>query len=211
MIVLNFPNRLTDAAELHALLGEPNVLVANKVIDHLDAHCLEFLAQSPFVVLSTADASGLCDVSPRGDQPGFVTVLDAKRLLIPERPGNKRVDSLRNILSNPHIGLLFLIPGLEETLRINGRACIVRDEALLSGMAVQDRVPQLAIGVEVEECFVHCAKAFKRSQLWNPSTWADKASLPSPAKMLAAHVKLPNIGEAEINAALQESYTKRLY
>jgi PPOX class probable FMN-dependent enzyme len=206
--LMNFPNILTDEQALRDLLGEPSALAANKVISRLDGHCRDFIAKSPFALLSTADASGRCDVSPRGDHPGFAFVLDEQRLLIPERPGNRRADSMRNILQNPHIGLLFLIPGLEETLRINGKACIVRDRELLSHMAVGNRPPLLAIGVEVEECFVHCAKALKRSHLWDPDTWPSKSALPSPAKMLAAHAKQ---GEAEVAKALQESYTKRLY
>lgn len=206
-----FEHIVTTEEELRALLGTSSKLVAHKVISQLDEHCRHFIAQSPLVLLATSDASGNCDVSPRGDAPGFVRVLDQNRLLIPERPGNRKIDSMRNLLTNPYAGLLFLIPGLEETLRVNGRAYVVRDEHLLQEMAVNGRVPLLGIGVEVEECFIHCAKAFKRSQLWQPESWPAKETLPSPAKMLVAHTKLPGLTEEKVNEALIESYTERLY
>jgi uncharacterized protein len=209
--VLPFEQVVSTEEELRALLGTSSELVAHKVISHLDEHCRHFIAQSPLVLLATSDASGTCDVSPRGDAPGFVMVLDEKRLLIPERPGNRKIDSMRNLLTNPHAGLLFLIPGLEETLRVNGRAFVVRDEELLQQMAVNGRIPLLGIGVEVEECFVHCAKAFKRSHLWQPDAWPAKETLPSPAKMLVAHAKLPGLTEETVTEALRDSYTNRLY
>ncbi|MFS0820305.1 pyridoxamine 5'-phosphate oxidase family protein [Bacillus sp. 1P02SD] len=206
-----FKNSVETEEELRSIIGFPSELVENKGITYIDHHCKEFISKSPFVVLSTSDKFGFCDVSPRGDQPGSVLVLNEKQLIIPERPGNKRIDSLRNILSNPKIGLLFLIPGLGETLRINGYATIVKDEELLGEMAVKDKRPLLGIGVEVEECFIHCAKAFKRSGLWNPNTWADKARLPSASKILFEHAKLPNSTVESIQERLDESYTKRLY
>ncbi|MBL0386541.1 pyridoxamine 5'-phosphate oxidase family protein [Tumebacillus sp. ITR2] len=207
-----FGQTVSSEDELQSLLGStPSKLAANKVITELDEHCRDFLAKSPFVVVSTSDASGSCDVSPRGDAPGFVRVLDENRLVIPERPGNKRADSLRNILNNPRIGLIFLIPGLEETLRINGRACIVRDPDVLEPMSAQGKAPTLGIGVEVEECFVHCAKALKRSKLWQPESWASRDQLPNPAQMLRDHCKLPGLTTEDIAQSLQESYTKRLY
>jgi PPOX class probable FMN-dependent enzyme len=206
-----FGERISNEAELRSLIGEPSDLVKQKVISHLDVHCRDFIAQSPFLLLASADRSGLCDVSPRGDAPGFVLVLDDKHLLIPERPGNRRMDSMRNILSNPQVGLLFLIPGLGETLRINGKACIVKDETLLTQLEVNGRSPLVGIGVEVEECFVHCAKAFFRSKLWEPETWSDQKSLPSAAVMLADHAKIPGTTADEITKRLLESYTQRLY
>lgn len=202
---------VTSAEELQEWLGTPSQLAANKVIDHLDAHVRQFLSLSPFLTISTADADGHCDVSPRGDAPGFVYVMDDKRLVIPERPGNKRIDSIRNILSNPRVGLLFLIPGLEETLRINGRAVVVRDAELLAKMAVNGRNPLLGIVVEVEECFMHCAKALKRSGLWKPETWQEREQLPNPARIIADHVKLPGVTTEKVEGMLEESYTKRLY
>jgi len=152
--------------ELRSITGYPSELVKRKAISYIDHHCRDFISRSPFVIISTSDSSGSCDASPRGDMPGFVLVLDEKRLVIPERPGNRRIDSMRNILSNPQIGLLFLIPGLGETLRINGKAFLVKDGDLLEQMTVQGKKPLIGIVVEVEECFIHCAKAFKRSRFW---------------------------------------------
>jgi uncharacterized protein len=154
---------------------------------------------------------GFCDASPRGVIPGFVLVLDEKRLIIPERRGNKRIDSMRNILSNPRIGLLFLIPGMGETLRVNGKACLVKDEALLKQMEVKEKNPLIGIGVEVEECFTHCAKAFKRSKLWEPISWANKETLPSASKIMAAHANIPGTTADSIEKRLKEGYVKRLY
>lgn len=197
--------------ELRALIGLPSELVKNKVITYLDHHCSSFISKSPFLVISTSDHFGYCDVSPRGDSPGFVYVLNEKFLIIPERPGNKRFDSMRNILSNPKVGLLFFIPGLGETLRVNGSACLVKDDELLEKMTVKGRKPLVGIGVEVEECYIHCAKAFKRSGLWDPSSWADHDTLPSAAQIIFEHAKLPNSSVKTIEERLQESYTKRLY
>ncbi|MEH7378926.1 pyridoxamine 5'-phosphate oxidase family protein [Bacillus sp. JJ1533] len=206
-----FKNSVETEEELRTIVGYPSELVKNKAITYLDHHCKHFIAKSPFLVMSTSDEFGNCDVSPRGDQPGSVLVLNEKQLIIPERPGNKRIDSLRNILSNPKIGLVFFIPGLGETLRVNGHATIVKDEGLLEKMAVKDKRPLLGIGVEVEECFIHCAKAFKRSGLWNPTTWLDKAELPAAANILYEHAKLPNSSIDSIKERLKESYTKSLY
>ncbi len=189
-----FHDVISTEEELRSLLGEPSERVANKVISNLDRHCRDFIAKSPFLLLATADAFGRCDASPRGDAAGFVMVVDDKHLIIPERPGNRRVDSLRNILANPQVGLLFLIPGLGETLRINGRACVIRDQSYLAQLEVSGRRPELGIVVEVEECFIHCAKAFIRAGLWQQETWLEKEELPSAAHILADHVKLPGVG-----------------
>lgn len=206
-----FGKIVSNEKELRDLIGYPSDLVSNKVITKLDHHCRDFIEKSPFLMISTSDAGGCCDVSPRGDGPGFVSVLDEQHLIIPERPGNKRMDSLRNILSNAKVGLIFLIPGLGETLRINGTACIIQDEARLNSMAVNGKKPWLGIGVTVEECFIHCAKAFKRSGLWNPSSWPDQTTLPSAAKILHEHAKLPNSTQEQIEARLQKAYTEKLY
>ncbi|MGO1059212.1 pyridoxamine 5'-phosphate oxidase family protein [Planococcus sp. FY231025] len=206
-----FPNTIQTVEELLELTGKPSELVNNKVISYLDEHCRAFISKSPFLMISTADGSGFCDVSPRGDAAGFVYVMNDRQLIIPERPGNKRMDSLQNILSNPNIGLLFLIPGLGETLRINGKASVVRDVELLEKMAVNGKRPLLGIGVDVEECFIHCAKAFRRSELWNPETWMDQEELPKGAKILAAHAKLPNVDEATVGKLLEKSYREKLY
>lgn len=202
------PHRIQDEQELRAIIGYPSELVNQKVIHHLDEHCVEFIQHTPIVFLSTSDASGACDVSQRGDEPGFIRVMDSKRLIIPERPGNRRSDTFRNLLDNPHIGMLLLIPPLEETLRINGRAYISKEPELLNSMQAQGKLPLLAIVVEVEECYVHCAKAFKRSKLWNPNQWSLLDQLPKPATMLAAHA-MKNVEDVE--KSLQESYIQRMY
>lgn len=211
MLEVGFKQVVQNEEELRALLGFPSETVKNKTINYLDEHCKLFIHQSPFLMLGTSDQEGKCDTSPRGDRPGFVLIVDDFHLIIPERPGNRRIDSLRNILSNPNVGLLFMIPGLEETLRINGTAKIIRDEELLLKMSAFGKPPQLGIAIKVEECFLHCAKAFKRSNLWNPESWLDKEELPHPAKIIADHVNLPGMTEEQISLALEESYSKRLY
>lgn len=206
-----FREKVETEDELRSMIGFPSEVVQRKSISHLDHHCSDFISRSPFLVISTSDNFGCCDASPRGDVSGFVLVLDEKRLIIPERPGNKRMDSMRNILVNSRVGLLFFIPGLEETLRVNGRASLIKDDELLEQMAFKGRKPLLGIGVEVEECFIHCAKAFKRSRLWEPESWTDKDTLPSAAKILSDHIQLPGIDADAVTERLQESYTKRLY
>ncbi|WP_226665255.1 pyridoxamine 5'-phosphate oxidase family protein [Metabacillus litoralis] len=197
--------------DFRAEVGTPSERATNKVISHIDDHCREFISKSPFLTISTSNSKGQCDVSPRGDAPGFVTVLDDHHLFIPERPGNKRMDSIHNIISNPHIGLLFFIPTLGETLRVNGKAYLTRDPDLLEKSKVNGKIPLFGIGVIVEECYAHCAKAFIRSGLWNPETWNGKDSLPSMPKMLVAHAKIPNSTAEEVEKDLQVSYTERLY
>ncbi|MEK4058599.1 MULTISPECIES: pyridoxamine 5'-phosphate oxidase family protein [Paenibacillus] len=204
-------NTIKSVEELRAILGYPSELVKNKAIDALDEHCRQFISKSPLLIMATSDAEGLCDVSPRGDLPGFVLVLDDNHLVIPERPGNRRMDSLRNILSNPNAGLIFLIPGLEETLRVNGHAYIVRDEELLVRMESHGRTPLVGIVIEVEECYMHCAKSLKRSSLWNPDSWITKAELPNVAQMISDHAKLPGMNAEKVKASLQDSYTNRMY
>ncbi|MFC0523735.1 pyridoxamine 5'-phosphate oxidase family protein [Pontibacillus salicampi] len=206
-----FKDTVATVEELEALVGKPGKIASHKVISTLDQHCFDFIRHSPFITISTSDAQGRCDVSPRGDQPGFVHIVDEHHILIPERPGNKRVDSMRNLLENPHIGILFMIPGMEESLRINGRAFIVKDSSMLQKTEANGHVPTLGIGVEVEEAFIHCAKAFKRSKLWHPASWLKREEQLKPAKMMAAHAKSTRMSEQDVAASLHESYTKRLY
>ena len=206
-----FRKPVTTEAELRELIGEPSALALAKELGALDVHCRAFIARSPFLLLATSNAAGQCDVSPKGDAAGFVHVLDERRLLIPDRPGNKRLDGMRNLLQNAHVGLIFLVPGVEETLRVNGRGWIVRDEDLLARCEVRGKVPILGVGVEVEEAFIHCAKAFKRSGLWEPERWPDLNGLPSPAKMLHDQTRPPGVTVEDVDRALQESYTQRLY
>ena len=174
-----------DSVEaLRALYGQPGERAVAKEQAKLDAHTRAFIACSPFLVLGTAGADGRCDVSPKGDAPGFVHVLDDNRLAIPDRLGNNRLDGLRNVVENPHVGLIFFIPGREDTLRVNGRATISRDEALLERLAVNGKRPQTALVVEVEQTFMHCARAFKRAGLWQPERWPDASAVPSMQRMI---------------------------
>ncbi|MCA0986436.1 pyridoxamine 5'-phosphate oxidase family protein [Guptibacillus algicola] len=202
-----FLEKVQTVEELQSIGGEPSKLAANKVINFMDENCELFISHSPFLTIATSSSEG-SDVSPRGDQPGFVKVIDQRHLLIPERPGNKRMDSLRNILENPNVGLLFIVPGREETLRINGKACIVKDQLLLEDCEAFGKIPLLGIGIEVKECFIHCGKALKRSHLFEQEYWPSIDSLPSAAKMLADHSKLES---ESVSKSLIESYTERLY
>ena len=175
---------IASETELRALHAPPSDLVRQKCVDRLDRHCRDFIALSPFLVLGTANAAGQADVSPRGDPPGFVKVLDDKTLLIPDRPGNNLFDSLSNIVANPEVGLLFIIPGFEETLRVNGRAAVVRDPALLAPLAVEGKAVKVAIRVAVREVYLHCAKSFRRARLWDPAARVPRQTLPTLAKMV---------------------------
>ncbi len=196
-------------AELRALVGEPGPAAHAKVLNALDIHAREFIARSRFCLLGTAGADG-CDVSPRGEPGAVALVLDAKTLVLPDRPGNKRVDSLRNILHNPRVGMLFLMPPMAETLRINGRARIVREAPYLADLAVRGRPPKLAVEISVDEVYLHCAKAFLRSDLWDPQTWPDRADLPSAARILRDHTRV-DIPVEDIDVNLQKGYRETLY
>jgi len=206
-----FTDLVTSEAELRALLGEPSELVIRKQLAALDHHCRAFIALSPFLLLGTANARGECDVSPRGDAPGFVLALDDHTLVIPDRPGNRRIDSLRNIVAHGGVGLLFMVPGVEETLRINGQACIVRDAAILARLEAGGKVPRLAIAVDVAEAFLQCAKALKRSRLWDAATWPERAALPTLAQILHDQVPTDGVTVDALHAAFEESYRERLY
>ena len=206
-----FKHVVTTESELRDLLGSPSDRAIKKDVAVLDEHCRAFIARSPFLLLATASARGRCDVSPKGDVPGFVRVLDDRHLVIPDRPGNRRLDGMRNLLQNPHVGTIFLIPGREETLRVNGRAWIVRDDELLESMRAHDKRPLIAVGVEVEECFFHCPKAFRRSELWNPERWLDRAALPSMARVLFEQIRPAGKTVEEYERESEEGLKRTLY
>ena len=175
-----FRDLVTSVDTLRAIVGgEPSEVARKKELAALDVHARAFIARSPFLLLGTSSTDGRCDVSPKGDAPGFVRVLDDHHLVIPDRPGNKRLDGMRNILSNPHVGLIFLVPGNDFTLRVNGRAAITQEPELLRSLTAQGKVPLLAIGVEVEEVFLHCARSFRRGRLWDQESWPGPDALPS--------------------------------
>lgn len=200
---------VTDLDELVALIGTPLPRVRDKVRFALHALDREWLAASPFCLVATSDAEGNCDVSPKGDPAGqLVQVLDDVTIAIAERPGNRRVDGYRNILSNPHVGLLFMIPGRGDTLRINGRARLVSQAPFLDAMVVKGHRPILALVVEIEEIFHHCAKAFLRSELWRPETWQD----PVPPRPVIAHeLDAKDQTVEELTAYYGEQYAEKLY
>ncbi len=206
-----FREVVTSEEEMRELLGEPRELVIKKELPALDRHCRDFITRSPFMLLGTANAAGQCDVSPRGDAPGFVLVLDDHTLVIPDRPGNRRIDSLRNIVSHGAVGLLFMIPDVEETLRVNGRACIVRDADVLERLTARGKVPTLAIAVTVEEAFLHCAKALKRSQLWDTATWPEERPVCTLAQIIHDQVPMPGTTVEDLDKAFEEGYRTRLY
>lgn len=162
---------LRSEDELTELLGEPHPIVIDKVHDELTEGDLSILARSPFCLVSTSDAEGNCDTSPRGDAPGFVHALDARTVVLPDRPGNRRGDSFRNILGNPHVGLLHLVPGSGDILRINGRARILTDAPFFDSMTVKGLRPRLAIVVETDEIYLHCSQSLRRAGLWQPESW----------------------------------------
>jgi uncharacterized protein len=199
--------KIETREELRALYGAPSERAVRKQLAYLDKHCRHFVARSPFLVLSSTGPNG-ADVTPRGDPPGFVEVLDEKRLLIPDRAGNNRIDSLENFLHDDRVGLLFFIPGVDETLRVNGRARIVVGPEL-ERMALNGKTPKTALLVEVEEAFLQCAKALMRSKLWDSATRIDRKTFPSLGQILADQLREGNA--AELDRSLAEAYQKRLY
>lgn len=195
-----FRDVVTSEDELRAIAGDVYPGAVTKVIDHLDADCRAFIAHAPFMLLGSASAELGVEVSPKGDPAGFVKVLDDRTLAIPDRPGNARLDTFRNVLRDPQVGMIFLVPGRKDTLRVGGRAAIVRDEELRRTMAVQGKVPDLAMVVQVERAFFHCAKCVVRSGLWDQSRWPDTSDMRSLAAALIAAAK----AKADVRALEEE-------
>jgi PPOX class probable FMN-dependent enzyme len=207
-----FEGIVRDEAALREIIRAPHARARDKQIDHLDENCRQFIAHAPFVLVGTTNADGTGDVSPKGGPPGFVRVLDQHRLALGELPGNGRVDSFRNLLGNPAVGLLFLIPGLGETLRVNGRGFLVTEPGLLDDCAIDGKRPKVVLGVEVREAFIHCAKALRRSQLWEADAWPDLASMPTVACMLVAHVGIEGDPDGSLTAAaLEQGYATTMW
>jgi uncharacterized protein len=205
-----FSEIVKTESQFRTIIGHPNHRVLRKHIAALDQHCRAFIARCPFVLIGSADSAGSMDVSPKGDPPGFVQVLDDTTLAIPERPGNRHADTFSNLLQNPHVGLLFLIPGKQETLRVSGTAVIVRDQWLRDGMAVAGKRPEFAIAVTVKEAFFHCAKCVIRSQLWSTTEWPDPTGLPSLAQAMVDAGKLDETPE-EMQVLIDRDVRERLY
>ena len=200
---------ISDEAELRDAIGSPNEIVLEKQTDRLGDLTRQFIERSPFVCVATAHPDGGLDVSPRGDPAGFVMVLDEKTLLMPDRPGNRIADTLTNLLADPRIALLFLIPGVGDTFRVNGRARIIDDPELLEPCAVEGKVPRLGILISIEEVYTQCAKALIRSDLWNPEKHIERSELPSSGEILREIKRDPSFDVDEYNRERAARYARR--
>ena len=207
---MEFSEVVTTEEQFRAIIGHPNERVVRKHLAALDSHCRTFIARCPFVVIASADEEGRMDVSPKGDPPGFVQVIDDRTLAIPERPGNRQAATFSNLVRNHRIALLFLIPGKDETLRVGGSAVIVRDAALRERMMVAGRIPEFAIVVTVDEAFFHCAKCVIRSHLWDAAHWPDLTGLPTLAQAMVDAGKLEQT-PAELQRLIDKDQRERLY
>lgn len=205
-----FSNVVSSEAELRAAVGPASDRALAKVITVIDEHARRFIAHAPFVFVASAGAGGMIDVSPKGDPAGFVKVLDETTLAIPDRLGNGRLDTFRNLLANPQIGLIFIIPGVTYTLRVSGEAIIVRDDDLRAALAVNGKQPDHVIAVDVRHVLSHCPKCMVRSGLWRPEAWPETGGMPSFADMLKAHAKLAESAD-EIQAVIERGNRERLY
>jgi PPOX class probable FMN-dependent enzyme len=202
-------NQLSDPKSVRAHYGKVHPLAIAKVLTRIDRHARAFIALSPFLVVASADGQGRADAAPRGDAPGFVAVADDRTLLIPDRPGNNRVDTLTNIAENANIGLLFFVPGLIETLRVNGKAAITTDPQRLSALAVDGKPPQSALIVTVEEVFFHCGKALIRSGLWDAGRQIERSDFPTLGRIIADQIADVDAGAAD--QAIEADYRTGLY
>ena len=205
-----FQDVVTSEAELRAIVGHPPQRSVDKVVRVIDEHCRRFITHAPFVFVASAGTDGMIDVSPKGDPAGFVKVLDETTIAIPDRLGNRRFDTYRNVLRNPNVGLIFVIPGVTYTLRVSGKAIIVRDLALRESMALSNKLPDHVLLVEVEQVLSHCPKCMIRSGLWQPKAWPDTSTLPTFAETLIAHAKLAETVD-EIQAIIDTGNRERLY
>ena len=203
------PHVIGSEAQLRALIGAPAALTCAKITDRLNPATRLFIERSPFVGVATSDAAGRCDLSPRGDPAGFVRILDERTLLLPERPGNRLADTLRNVLANPRIALLFVVPGVSDTFRVNGRATITTDAALLALSAVEGKVPMLGLLIDIEEAYTQCSKAFLRSHLWDPQRHVDPATMPTGGEVHRA-IQGAQFDAERYDAERAERYRQRV-
>jgi PPOX class probable FMN-dependent enzyme len=205
-----FEHAITEEAELRALYGAPMERALRKDVARLDEMCRRLIAAAPMVLVASYAADGRCDVTPRGGPPGFVTVLDDRRLAIPDATGNRRLDTLTNVVATGRAGLLFLIPGRDTTLRVNGPACVTQEAGLLAQLNAVGKPPRTAIVVEAEEAYAHCPKAFVRSRLWDTETWPASGDLPSAAEVSLAHARNPELTLEEVERQQREALLYRL-
>jgi hypothetical protein len=208
--VNNTPNQVTTEEQLRAFYGDPSLLSQQKFMDTLDEHCRTIVTLSPFVCIATIAEDGSLDVSPRGDPPGSIQVLDPAHLLIPDRKGNNRLDTLTNLTGNPEIALFFVIPGILESLRISGRAQIIHDDPRLELCAINDTVPATGLLVNIHKACLQCGKALKRSALWEDDYRVNRSELPSFGTMLADQTDTGKSAE-ELDCSINEAYDERLY
>lgn len=207
---MEFKQIIRSEEELRIITGEPHQIVIDKVQSKLDSHCRTFIARSPFVAIASIDSFGNMDISPKGDPPGFVAVLDDHTLAIPDRRGNRRHDTFTNVLQNPSIALYFLVPGVRDTLRVSGSAKLVRDIELRKQFEIKETIPDFVLVVEVSEVFFQCAKCVIRSDTWNPESWSNASDVPSLGRILKDHAHLDD-SEDEIDEAVELSYKSNLY
>ena len=200
--------RIETEERLRELIGRPAILVCSKVTDRLNPLTRQYIERSPFLCVATSDATGTCDLSPRGDPAGFVSVIDDRTLLLPERPGNRIADTLRNVLENPHVGLLFLVPGVTETFRVNGRASLTTDPELLTPCAVEGTIPKLGILVDIDEAYTQCSKALLRSHLWDPERFLTQADMPTSGEIHRA-IQGGDFDAEAYDAERAERYARR--
>lgn len=202
-------NDIPDPAALRAHMGQISPMAARKVLPRLDRHCRRFIELSPLLVLATADADGRVDASPRGDPPGFVQIVDDSTLIIPDRPGNNRVDSFGNVLSAPGVGLIFFVPGIDETLRVNGAAQLLAETEALARLEVNGKAPRTGLVVQIEEVFFHCGKALKRARLWDPASRVERSSFPTLGRIIADQIGGQSAEDAD--ARIETAYRERMY
>jgi PPOX class probable FMN-dependent enzyme len=200
---------INSEEQLRALIGNPAELTCAKVSNRLNPMTRLFIERSPFMCIATSDLAGNCDLSPRGDPVGFVRIIDDRTLLVPERPGNRLADSLRNILANPHVGLLFIVPGVTETFRVNGRATVTVDTDLLTPCTVEGKPPALGVLVDIDEAYTQCSKAFLRSHLWDPQHFVDPTTMPTGGQVRRA-IQGEGFDAEEFDREREERYGRRV-
>jgi PPOX class probable FMN-dependent enzyme len=206
----DFEEVVTTRDRLRQLVEPPTGIARDKAIGHIDDICRRFIAAAPFLMVATRGTDGRLDISPKGDPAGFVAVLDERTLAVPDRPGNSRLDTFENLLVNPEVGLIFVIPGHNDTLRVSGKGRIVRDAALQRRLAANGKTPNLVLVVTVEEAFMHCSKCMIRSRLWRQDEWPDRSSVATLAEAMIAHAA-PKETVGEIQAIIDDGYKNRLY